>query len=709
MSTNEQTPLSQPTSVVRNTLGKEPVPQDPGRLISDEALREYCDRNYHQILPIIAEKVHQEKVQQEKLKAVKARLNFEETSRHSESGTPIKRRGLKERLGPRYVHSRSGSPEPRHDRPGSPKKKGPERKAVFKRLEKGVFHRLGDKGKSVSVHSDDSRRWSHHSSRRDTESYHQSSRSRATGSAPERRCHKRASSRRTDELSESESSAGGHWKSKLKRQKSDIEDDLSQPWVMQRDGESTEEFVRKYKLECRDVKGAPECMKISGFMHEITNPELIKRLHDKIPKSVDEMMKVTTTFLRGEVAASNHERKKSFPSWKLQEANQKQNFKKGGFRNQQKSERKQDRFALLTKTPKEIFALDKGKFKAPPPMTTPVEKRNASKFCEFHGEVGHNTDECMHLRKQIEEMLKAGKLSHLIKELKQNNGKEQPKEKVATQTFYPNTEISFQPLDEDEGTEGPMIIEAEIGGHFIHHMYVDGGSASEIMYEHCFSRLCPEIKLQLVPATTLLIGFSGEIIRPIWQIQLLVTIGDEEHSASAWMNSVVVRSLSSYNRIIGRPGVRKLHAVPSTAHGMLKIPVTKGVITLKSSKLVPLECAMVSGPEGTLLAINPIVEERIKVAINPEYPKQTVMIGSTLTEEGRNKLCGLLQRNLDIFAWKPADMTGVPRHIVKHRLNVREGCSLVRQKKRGQAADISDTKRSWKTRGSRNNEGSALP
>ncbi|GJV73943.1 hypothetical protein Tco_1493938 [Tanacetum coccineum] len=231
MSTNKQTPLSQPTSIVRNTLGKEPILQDPGRPISDEALREYCDRNYHQILPIIAEKVHQEKVQQEKLKAVKSRLNFEETSHHSESGTPIRRRGLKERLGPRYVHSRSGSPEPRRGRFESPKKKGPERKAVFKRLEKGVFHRLGDKGKSVSAHSDDSRRWSHHSSRKDTESCHQSSRSRATESASKRRYNKRASSRITEELSKSEGIAGGHWKSKLKRQKSSIEDDLSQPWV----------------------------------------------------------------------------------------------------------------------------------------------------------------------------------------------------------------------------------------------------------------------------------------------------------------------------------------------------------------------------------------------------------------------------------------------------------------------------------------------
>ncbi|GKC65420.1 hypothetical protein Tco_1098018 [Tanacetum coccineum] len=309
-------------------------------------------------------------------------------------------------------------------------------------------------------------------------------------------------------------------------------------------------------------------------------------------------------------------------------------------------------------------------------MTTPVDKQNHAKFCDFHGEVGHNTDECIHLKKQIEEMLNAGKLSHLIKELKQNNEKEQPKaakkgetsgkdkalailmvqpwERVArqriTQSFSPNLEIFFPPLGEDEGTEGPMIIEVEIGDHCIHRMYVDDGSALEIPYEHCFSRLRPNIRNQLVPATTPLIGFSGEIIWPIGQIQLLVKIEDEEHSTSAWMNFMVVRSPSLHNGIIGRPGVRKLQAIPSTAHGMLKLPIEGGDITLRSSMMVPLECAMVSGPEGNLPVTKQTEEERIKVAINPEYSEQTIMIGSTLTEEGRNKLCDLLQRNLDIFA-----------------------------------------------------------
>nr|GEX95012.1 reverse transcriptase domain-containing protein [Tanacetum cinerariifolium] len=72
--------------------------------------------------------------------------------------------------------------------------------------------------------------------------------------------------------------------------------------------------------------------------------------------------------------------------------------------------------------------------------------------------------------------------------------------------------------------------------------------------------------------------------------------------------------MSPYNEIIRRTGVRKLQVVPSTAHGMLKIQVEGGVITLKSSKLVSLECVMVSGPEETPSAAKPIIKERVKVA-----------------------------------------------------------------------------------------------
>ncbi|GJR86124.1 reverse transcriptase domain-containing protein [Tanacetum coccineum] len=344
-------------------------------------------------------------------------------------------------------------------------------------------------------------------------------------------------------------------------------------------------------------------------------------------------------------------------------------------------------------------------------MTTPVEKRNANKFCEFHGEVGNNTDECNHLRKQIEDMLKAGKLSHILWELKQSSKKDQPKKngesskkekpqailmiqsrqkairKKITQSFSPNPEMLFPHLRDDKGTEGPLIIEAEIGNHQVHRICIDGWSSFEILYEYCFNRLRPEIKNQMVPATTLLIGFSGEIKWPLGRITLLVKIGDDEHSTSTWMDFMVVRSTSPHNGIIGRPGLRKIQAVPSTTHEMIKFLVMGGILTLKSSKIIPVEFAMVSGPEEQPIPVNKVREERVKVAINPEHPEQTVMIGSNLTKKTRENLCNLLQRSSDIFAWTPTDMTGVPRHIAEHRLNVRKGCQPVRQKKRGQAVE----------------------
>ncbi|GJW97162.1 reverse transcriptase domain-containing protein [Tanacetum coccineum] len=90
-----------------------------------------------------------------------------------------------------------------------------------------------------------------------------------------------------------------------------IKDPVEIHHIKQRDGESTEDFMEIYKAEILDVEGASECMKISGFMHGITHPELIKRLYEKIPRSMDEMYRVTTSFLQGEVAAFSHSRKKA--------------------------------------------------------------------------------------------------------------------------------------------------------------------------------------------------------------------------------------------------------------------------------------------------------------------------------------------------------------------------------------------------------------
>ncbi|GJX64969.1 reverse transcriptase domain-containing protein [Tanacetum coccineum] len=132
----------------------------------------------------------------------------------------------------------------------------------------------------------------------------------------------------------------------------------------------------------------------------------------------------------------------------------------------------------------------------------------------------------------------------------------------------------------------------------------------------------------MVPATTHLSDLAGE------------TFGRRQ-----------IASTSNY-----RPGIKKNRAVPSTG-------------TLESSS---------SNSKKKL-------EEKINIAIHPEYPEQTVAIGSNLTEKDAKKLCSLLKQNLDIFAWKPELICGPsPRKtFAEHRLNIREGIFTSHAKGKG--------------------------
>ncbi|GJU86129.1 hypothetical protein Tco_1293675 [Tanacetum coccineum] len=147
--------------------------------------------------------------------------------------------------------------------------------------------------------------------------------------------------------------------------------------------------------------------------------------------------------------------------------------------------RRHDRFTPLIKTPKEILAMDIVKFKAPPPMSGPTEYQNKNKLCEFHGDKGHNTDE---LKDSTQKLLK----------------REKPLGKKKLQKY------SWYNHEDDDERNSPMVVETELGVYLVHRMYVDGGSASEVLYEHCFNRLRPEVKKRMTPAITSLLGFSGE-------------------------------------------------------------------------------------------------------------------------------------------------------------------------------------------------------
>nr|GFA00811.1 reverse transcriptase domain-containing protein [Tanacetum cinerariifolium] len=192
---------------------------------------------------------------------------------------------------------------------------------------------------------------------------------------------------------------------------------------------------------------------------------------------------------------------------------------------------------LIFETPKEILAAEANKFQPPPPMVTPVEKRNSNKFCDFHNDKGHNTDECMQLKKQIED---------------------------------------------DYITDGVQ-------------------------------------RRDYMAARTAKTPGDHRRRHPFYQSM------DELHDCE------VVVTLQRGDR---------------------------------NNPQLPIDtCRMCVGGH---------IE---------------VVVEGSLSDKGRTELCSLLKKNLDIFAWQPSDMTGVPRSVAEHRLDIREGFPSMRQKKRGQAPE----------------------
>ncbi|GKB48661.1 hypothetical protein Tco_0899414 [Tanacetum coccineum] len=118
-----------------------------------------------------------------------------------------------------------------------------------------------------------------------------------------------------------------------------------------------EEFMEHFKVETGRMKGAPECMKISGFMHGVNNPELTKRLNERIPKNLEEMMTTTTAFIRGETAAAS--KKKVYTPWKPQDQTKRHTSeRRSDFQNQPMDERGSNKFTPLNRMPNEIFTAE---------------------------------------------------------------------------------------------------------------------------------------------------------------------------------------------------------------------------------------------------------------------------------------------------------------------------------------------------------------
>ncbi|RWW09322.1 hypothetical protein GW17_00027184 [Ensete ventricosum] len=130
---------------------------------------------------------------------------------------------------------------------------------------------------------------------------------------------------------------------------------------------------------------------------------------------------------------------------------------------------------------------------------------------------------------------------------------------------------------------------ARIANACVRRIMIDTGSATDILYFDAFHKL--EMTNQdLIPMTSTLIGFTGDVITPVDVATLPVTFGDEPRTKTLMVHFMVVDLPSTYNVIIWRPTLNKLRAIVSTYHRSMKFPTSTGPGEIKSDPQESRRC-----------------------------------------------------------------------------------------------------------------------
>ncbi|GJR39130.1 hypothetical protein Tco_1214814 [Tanacetum coccineum] len=386
-------------------------------------------------------------------------------------------------------------------------------------------------------------------------------------------------------------------------------------------------------------------------MHGHGHPELAKKLNDNIPKLVDDMFERVRAFIQGEVATGSAEMvrplsgKKETLVWCGPEDKRKPKIEMGQGR------RKLAKFIMS--------------FSEPPPLIGTPKKHNLNKLCDYHGDKGHNTNDCYQLKKHIKEAVASRKLAHMVKDIRQGNqrngsqgrnnvkvinminGERNHKRPYEGERTSLTKELTFPVILRYSLMDEPIILEGMIKGH---------------QYRAS------------------LIGFSGETYHPLGVIDLQITIGKAGRSKTVLMEFAIVKCHSPYNVLIGRTGMKILGAIGLTIHSMIKFSTDQGVVTMETSKkalweYIQLEKMRNSWKETQwrqhIEQMSRIREQTILRARN--NPGRKPGKEPMLPEKERCKGNMGEKKNVDVLAWEGSGGTAVPRKGQSEKSNTLNG------------------------------------
>uniref|UniRef100_A0A2N9ICY4 Uncharacterized protein n=1 Tax=Fagus sylvatica TaxID=28930 RepID=A0A2N9ICY4_FAGSY len=509
--------------------------------------------------------------------------------------------------------------------------------------------------------------------------------------------------------------------------------------IRQREGESLRSYVQRFNKEAVQIDEPNEYVALTAFNAGLLKGDFLFQLCKDPPKSMSELMYEAQKFINAEDAFQARDeflsRKRKEPEDRRFDSSRnkssRQDYPKAERKNISSSNRREERPSSFTPLNMSIDQVllqiqDNPDIQWPGKLRSDPTKRSKDLYCRFHRDHGHTTEDCFALKQQIEALIRQGKLGKFVRQDKtevrheprpprQDENKDRQEDRprdiigeirtivgglasggASRSSRKAYARQAHNILVTQRSRKSLKMDDQVISFRFLtRRVLVDNGSSADIIYLPAYQQMKID-KERLKPIDIPLVGFTGDKVKPLGVVSLVIEAGTYPRQVRTSVEFLVVDCPSAYNVIIGRPTLNKLRAVTSTYHLLVRFPTEHGIGELKGDQATARECYFASlGPEATHQTmkideghqlVEP-TEELEEIVLDDEKPSKTTSIGTKMDKTIREAMISFLKSNLDVFAWTHDDMPGIDPATICHKLNVDPSIRPIKQKRRVFAPD----------------------
>ena len=188
--------------------------------------------------------------------------------------------------------------------------------------------------------------------------------------------------------------------------------------------------MKRFTRETLEVDEADDKVQLTTFKAGLRSRDLMASLAKNPPKTMAEMLLKAQKYMNAEdaLAAIKDIEKPGDGIRRKDDERRGQKKERPDRRNNDGARRKDDRSLQTVKFTPLIMPVDKiltqikddHYLKWPRPLHLSPNVRDKNKYCLFHKDHGHNTEDCGDLKEQVEELIRKGKLQKYVKKNEYN-------------------------------------------------------------------------------------------------------------------------------------------------------------------------------------------------------------------------------------------------------------------------------------------------